>query len=139
MDAKQLMLYQLESSAHQVDAVLKGLNEDEWDAKVRDGCMTVRETVSHLTECYIAARKDIGGQPHEWGAYVPADDSPAAIVNEMQAERQKVWEALMDADIEKAGKVATQFIILHDAYHVGQLCAVRMAVEPAWDPYAIYA
>ena len=139
MDAKQLMLYQLESSAHQVDAVLRGLSEDEWDSKVRDGCMTVRETVSHLTECYIAARKDIEGQPHEWGSYVVADDAPAVILAEMQSERQKVWEVLMAADIEKAGKVATQFIILHDAYHVGQLCAIRMAAEPAWDPYAIYA
>jgi hypothetical protein len=139
MDAKQLMLYQLESSGHQVDEVLKGLNEAHWDAKVRDGCMTVRETVPHLTECYIAARKDLEGQPHEWGSYLAADDAPAAIVAEMQSERQRVWEALMAADIEKAGKVATQFIILHDAYHVGQLCAIRMAVEPAWDPYAIYA
>ncbi len=139
MDLKDVMKYQIESSAHQVDKVLEGLTEDQWDAKLREDCMSPKEAVTHLTECYIAAQKDISGQPHEWGSYMPEDDSPSALLKEMQAERQKACDDLIKAGDERAVKAATQFIVLHDAYHVGQLATLRLGLDPEWDAYAIYS
>jgi hypothetical protein len=139
MDLKEVLKYQLESAGHQVDKVLEGLKEDQWDAKLRDDCMSPKEVVAHLTECYVAAQKDMVGQQHEWGSYMPADEAPPALLAEMREARQRAWDDLIKSGDEKAVKAATQFIVLHDAYHVGQLATLRLGLDPQWDAYAIYS
>ena len=138
MELKDALNYQLETSAQQVDKVLEGLAEDKWGAKLRDESMSPAEVVAHLTECYIAAQKELKGEPHEWGSYVPADDSPNALVAAMRAERKKACDAITAKSDEESVKAATQYIVLHDAYHVGQLATLRLSVDPSWDAYSIY-
>lgn len=139
MDTKDLLKYQLETSANQVDKVLEGLSEDKYDGKLRDDCMSPRETIAHLTECYIAAKTDLDGGKHEWGSYVPDDKDLGAMKAKMQEERSRVIEAILASDSEKVGEVATQYLLLHDAYHVGQLATYRMGVDTDWDAYSIYS
>jgi hypothetical protein len=139
MDLREAMKYQLEASANQIDKVLDGLQDDQWDAKVRDDLMSPREVLAHLTECYIAAQDHAAGRKHEWGSYIPADDDPDALVAEMRRERSKAWAELLAKSDEDSFKAATDYLVLHDAYHVGQLAALRLGITPDWDPYAIYA
>lgn len=139
MDTKDLLKFQLEASAHQIDKVLEGLPDDKWDGKIRDDCMSPRETVTHLTECYIAAKTDIAGGKHEWGSYVPEEEEVSAITAKMNEERTSLKEAVLASDNEKVGEIASQYAMLHDAYHVGQLAIYRMGVDPEWDAYSIYS
>lgn len=138
MDLKAALKYQLDDSGHQIKKVLEGLDGDQWDAKEREDLMSPRDVVGHLTECYIAADKSLNGQEHEWGSYIPADDEPERLFETMMAERNKASEAILAKPDEKAVKAATAYIILHDAYHVGQLAALRIKITPDWDVYSIY-
>lgn len=138
MELKDALTYQLESSAFQVDKVLEGLPDDKWDAKLRDDAMSPKEIVAHLTECYVATQKDMAGQEHEWGTFAPTATTPDGLVTEMHSERKKAWEAIVSQPGEKAVKAATQFIVLHDAYHVGQLATLRISLDPEWNAYSIY-
>jgi len=139
MDTRDLLKYQLDAIAHQVDKVLEGLEEDKWDGKVREDCMSPRETVIHLTECYIAAKRDLAGEKHEWGSYVAESEDISELLSKMRSERDSVRDALLNSDSEKSGEVATQYVMLHDAYHVGQLATYRIGADADWDAYAIYS
>jgi hypothetical protein len=139
MTLHDAMKYQLDAAANQVDKVLEGLEPDQWDAKVREDLMSPREAVSHLTECYIAAQKHAAGEQHEWGAYVPSSEDPEDLLREMREHRVAAKESLLAKADDDALKAATDYIVLHDAYHVGQLAALRLAITPDWDPYAIYS
>ncbi len=139
MDTKELLQYQLSASATQVDKVFAGLPGELWSAKTSAGGMTPLEIASHLTECYLAAQKSCKGEEHEWGSYVAPDDDPDAVMASLRSERTKASEELMRANNEKAFKDATQYIVLHDAYHVGQMAALRVEKDVAWDPYSIYS
>ncbi|HXH62246.1 MAG TPA: DinB family protein [Fimbriimonadaceae bacterium] len=138
MHASELIGYQLEASGKQIEKALEGLDESKWEGRLRADCMSPAETVAHLTECYIAAQKDIAGKQHEWGSYFASEDTPEGLLKTMRAEREKACESIRGANDENALKAATQYIVLHDAYHVGQLSAYRMGVEPEWDSYTIY-
>ena len=138
MDTKDLIRYQIEASAKQVDKVLEGLADDKWGVKT-GGCMSASETVVHLTECYVAAQTQLSGGSHEWGSYKAAEETPAELATKMRSERSKAWEAVLAADDDEAGKTATEYLVLHDAYHVGQLATLRMGFDPEWDAYSIYS
>lgn len=132
------MRYQLEATAYQLDNVLEGLEGDQWDAKVREDLMSPREVVGHLIECYIAAQKHATGEKHDWGSYLPPSDDAEELVTEMRSERAKACEALLAKGDDDSLRAATDYIVLHDAYHVGQLAALRLGLDPDWDPYSIY-
>ena len=34
--------------------------------------------------------------------------------------------------------VGADFIVGHDAYHIGQLAQIRLALNPEWNAYSIY-
>lgn len=137
MDTKDLIKYQIAASAKQVDKVLEGLADDKWGAKSGNG-MSPGETVVHLTECYVAAQTHLSGGTHEWGSYTASEETPTELAAKMRSERSKAWEAILGANDEEAGKAATEYLVLHDAYHVGQLATLRMGVDPEWDAYSIY-
>lgn len=138
MDANDIVVYQLKASARQVDKVFEGLPQESWGARLWESAMTPGETVAHLTECYIAAQKATVGEKHEWGSYIAPDDDPDSLVETMRHERQKAWRSILKAGNEEAFQHATEYIVLHDAYHVGQIAALRVSTEKDWDPYSIY-
>lgn len=139
MNATELMKIQLADSGNQVAKTLEGLDGIKWETKMRDDLMSPKEVVVHLTECYIAAEKHAKGEEHEWGTYLPADEDPKALVENMWSQREKATDALLEKGDEDSMKAASSYITLHDAYHVGQLAALRMELTPDWDPYSIYS
>jgi len=40
---------------------------------------------------------------------------------------------------EEAAKASLDYVVIHDAYHVGQMALLRLEQEPGWDPYSLYA
>ena len=138
MDTTEVLKYQMETCAKQVDAVFDSLPDNLWDHKTSEGCMTPRETVVHLAEAYVAAGKHMSGEEHEWGSFRLEASDPSELMRAMRRERQLAVEAILSGDADKAPEAATQYLMLHDAYHVGQMCALRVREEPEWDAYSIY-
>lgn len=76
------------------------------------------------------------GQEAKWHQYAPADNDTGTLVDDFTTMRKEAIETCLASD--KAYELVTDYIAVHDAYHVGQLCTARMSSEPGWDPYAIY-
>lgn len=136
MDARELLFYQLEDAGYQLEQVLQDFPEAALDSKMPAGSMTPREVVVHLIEAYIAFDKSTRGEQHDWGSYRVSDCSTQGVMSEFRSTRSTATANLGSDD--QALKNAHAYIVAHDYYHVGQLCAARLAVDPEWDPYAIY-
>lgn len=135
MDAVALIQNQVEESGYQLSKVLEGLAGEQWDAKLNDESMSPREAVAHLADCYAACQTP-EGQEYAWGSFAVPSDADEAVAT-MMAERQKAAAHVLAQPAERAGKLATAYIVLHDAYHVGQVAALRLQLG-GWDAYSIY-
>ncbi len=136
--ASEIIKTQLNDAGYQVTKVLEGWPEDKQDYKTTPGAMSPKEAVAHLAECYIATSEGLAGIEHKWGSYTPASQDWKSLTDEMFSLRTKAVEELSASSSEKADSLATNFIVLHDAYHVGQLCQARLAVQADWNAYSIY-
>jgi uncharacterized damage-inducible protein DinB len=139
MTAAELLSHQLDDLGKQLTAVLAGLSPDQQDHKLHENGFSPRETLEHLAECYQAFSTSITGGKHQWGSFSTEDKSWANL--------ERVWADLRAKALDMIGgltdpehlKAASEFLVLHDAYHVGQLAAGRLQAEPGWDPYSIYS
>ena len=121
-----------------VKRVVEGLSEAELDATPLTGMMSAREQLAHLCECYVAFSKEAKGEKHEWGTFqVQATDGPS-LMAEWKQLRDSAVDAAVTSEDPKMWVEAVSFIQNHDEYHVGQLCAMRLQMQPDWNPYAIY-
>jgi uncharacterized damage-inducible protein DinB len=138
MTANELCMYEVDMVGGQLRKAVEGMTDAEWDQTCDASSMSARETFVHLAECYVAAAKQLNGEEHEWGSYTVSDNSPAAALAAFEAERGKVVGMIRGSEDEKHLHTAVNFISQHDAYHVGQLCSMRLKFNPDWNAYAIY-
>lgn len=139
MTVKELLGKQMEASGFQLSKCIEGWPADCFDEKLTPDTMSLRITLIHLTEVYIAVQKQCRGEDHEWGSYSPSSSAEELVMENMHEERKKAVDAILGLDDEeKAAHIALDYIILHDAYHVGQLCSLRLRIEPEWNMYVIY-
>lgn len=138
MTAAALLRKQLDTSGLQLAKVFEGLVEEQFDHRAHPEMMTPREIIGHLAECYVACDKRMDGVEHEWGSYRLESSSGAEAVAEALAMRGAVVQKLLGGDIEHAAEHGTDFLILHDAYHVGQMCTARLSLDSGWNAYSIY-
>lgn len=131
--------YQLDAAAAQIRSVFDGLPESLWTVPTGAAGMTPLEIVTHLTDCYVAAQAVCRGEKYEWGSFVMPKVGTEEMIGVLMSERDKASTALLAIGDESAYKNLTQYIVLHDAYHVGQVAALRVARNPEWDPYSMYA
>jgi uncharacterized damage-inducible protein DinB len=127
----------LDDAQKQLKAVLNGFDDSNADTRI-DPMMSARDMVAHLTECCIAAQKTARGEEHDWGSFEPTDPSFGRLLENLWVERDKATEALHAAGDDKSLKTCLAYLACHEFYHVGQLVALRLKVEPEWDWYAIY-
>lgn len=136
MDATELIRWQLDQAGYQVSQVYAGISPEQWDTKPTDEGMSLRESLVHLADCYVAVVAKLGGNEPAWGTtQLPAE--PEAALSEMQALRTAAVSALLESPGDEGLQHATDFIVLHDAYHVGQVALIRMKLG-GWEPYSIY-
>jgi hypothetical protein len=136
MDSNALIQKQLAHVSLQVEKVFEGIDESNADHRATPAMMSAREIAEHLGECYQAVITTAGGGKHEWGSFSIPDKSWTNVHSTMLSLREQAVAAL-PAD-ERGAELATDFIILHDAYHVGQMCTNRLSLDPNWNAYSIY-
>ena len=132
------ILSAIDDAGHQIKMCFEGLPAAQWDVALATGLMTPKQTLTHLYEVYQAFLTEAAGGKHDWGTYqVPAEvaENPQNFAWEKRSEVRKLVEA---DPSEKNCHLAMDFIVLHDAYHVGQICAQRVANDPDFNPYSIY-
>lgn len=135
MTSKELLQHQFDDAAYQLEKVFDGI-DDSLDFKLTEQSMSPRETVVHLSECYVATVKDVNGEQHSWGTFQSSATDWASTWAEFNDLRAKATAAVLASDgAETKGHA---YIVAHDFYHVGQLCQVRLVRDPGWDAYSIY-
>jgi len=125
---------------HHVANAVAGLSDADLDAKPYDGMMSIREMLAHLTECYFAFLEYADGRKYDWSARTFQPDSldTEPLLAQWNSLREKAVERATASDDPQVHLHAVDFITSHDEYHVGQMCAIRLRLQPDWNPYAIY-
>lgn len=136
MDSYDLIRHQTDTSLKQLKACLKDLPNEAGSIKLTDQGMTIEDIIQHLGDCYTAILQGTDG--YDWGSFQSAKGELAEKSEEILGLRAKALDKLFaDPDQIDYPKV-TDFIVLHDAYHVGQLVLCRLIAEPGWNHYSIY-
>jgi hypothetical protein len=140
MTAAALSESLMTTAGTQLEACVRDFPADHAQTPLVPEAMSATHMLQHLTEVYLATRHKLEtGNDWDWGSYrAPSDDFDAvrAVWGE---ERAKTVAALVAAgDREDALHLASDFVVGHDYYHVGQLVTLRLHVEPSWNSYAIY-
>jgi hypothetical protein len=137
MTALELTQWQLEHTGRQLEKALEGLNDEGFSHRSSKSAMSPAEVVEHLCECYSAMSKSCDGEEHEWGTFSIEDKSPANLLAQLRLIRSEALAKLANANDDQL-KSAFLYGTEHDAYHIGQLCTVRIELDPSWNPYSIY-
>jgi hypothetical protein len=138
MDAPEMMRRQLDDAGFQLSKALEGMNEQQLDHKIAPGAMSPREQLAHLGEAYQALITHCAGGKHKWGSFDAGDRAIEALSKRIwDLRKQAVDAALAHADDEHL-KLAHEYVLAHDYYHVGQICASRLDTDPSWNVYSIY-
>lgn len=139
MTLKELLSRQLLDSDYQLRKATEGLSAELSILKPLDTGMSVQETLVHLAECYEACKAALAGEKFEWGKFDIGTTDWEEIQVKTFTLRSSAIEAVQNhADEDLAVTTASDYMVGHDYYHVGQLCATRMAIEPEWDAMSIY-
>lgn len=138
MDAKELAEQAIKNSGRQIEKVYEGLPEADYDKKLCESAMTPRQMLEHFCECYHNSVPYADGIQPDWGNYTVEDKSTENLWKVYHETRQAAAEKALTLDGPKLAEIALGFITLHDTYHVGQLCQLRVHLDANWNAYAIY-
>jgi uncharacterized damage-inducible protein DinB len=138
MTAAELLRTQIDDAGYQLGKVLEGVREEDLDTKVESISMTLRQHVEHLCESYVAAATELHGGHHEWGTFALPNRSIATLLDTFNQVRNDTAQKLLSAEGDQGLHLASAYIVLHDGYHVGQLCALRQAIDSSWSSFSIY-
>ncbi|MBS1710063.1 MAG: hypothetical protein JSS65_15235 [Armatimonadetes bacterium] len=138
MTTVDLCRSQCETTAKQLERVLDGMPASSVSFKLYDDFCSAQEVVAHLAECTVALFKSLKGESHGWGSHHMVAETAEGQMAEYRASRAAALEAAFADGSDSALQHVFSYIVLHDAYHVGQLCAVRAKLE-GWNTESIYA
>ena len=137
MTGKEFAARMIDESGYQFMACLAGVSEEGFVAKLFGDMMSIRETLEHHTECCIAVQRDFANQSFEWGTFKFPAGSVAELVALFEVERAKAVALALD-NFDDKPQYSKDYLIAHEFYHVGQMCAVRIAIGDGFEPYSIY-
>ena len=137
MTVNEFLAEQLADTHLQVTAVYEGLPNADWDKKSNEAAMSPREILGHLTECCHAFLSEDPNK-YEWGTYQIGDKANEDLMAEYNDLRSKCVDKANNATEDEVMRGASNFIALHEAYHVGQLATLRLSLDPEWNAYSIY-
>ncbi|AIE87212.1 DinB family protein [Fimbriimonas ginsengisoli] len=138
MTAEELVQSRIDEAGFQLAKAFEGATEEQLNDKPVSSMMSIREQAEHLCECYVAAEKLSRGESHDWGSYAAPSGSWEDLAAQFWALRDKAAKALITADTDTTLAEACAFLVEHDAYHVGQIAAIRIAQNAGWNAYSIY-
>ena len=137
MTAPDLLRSQIDDVGRMLRRTFEGLDDSNCDFK-SGNLMSPREQVTHLCVVYMGAKDVAAGRQKDWASYQVNEPSWAGLLAAFDSLRSEAVNAF-DLENEESMKHASDYLIGHDHYHVGQMCAVRLAMDPQWDPYCIYS
>ena len=137
MTARDLIEHEIDHIGFQLTKSFEGMQEKDLDTRCCPSGMTAREIMEHLCEVYVAADKICAGGQHEWGSYSIDDKSWDNLQSQFKALRAKAKAAALSGS-DEAITAGHDYIVAHDAYHVGQMALIRMETDKGWDPYSLY-
>ncbi|MBS1705095.1 MAG: hypothetical protein JST40_04420 [Armatimonadetes bacterium] len=138
MDARGLLESALKQSGFQVEKVFEGLSSEQWSMRPVAAMMTPAEQALHLAECYVAFCTEAQGGKHDWGGYVQPEAWASDPMGAISSERPKAVALALASESEDVQKLAMDFLTMHECYHVGQMCTIRLTLDETWSPYSIY-
>lgn len=136
--SRDLLSFQFEHLTTQFEALYRDLPAELWDVKMVSHGMSFRETTVHLMECCEAFLTVVRGEKWPWGTYSVPDDSASALIGAFFAKRQEAIGVALGSDDESLAKNASLYLVCHEPYHVGQLCQLRLFLQPDWNSDSIY-
>jgi uncharacterized damage-inducible protein DinB len=133
---KELLDYETDNTEYQLKACFEGLPVELREASLAETSMSPRQTLAHLAESYQALAAHLSGEKFEWGKF----SSEGLDWENLKSTTFTLRSAALAKASDKVDdlKAVHDYVIAHDAYHVGQLCALRLANEPGWEAYSIY-
>jgi hypothetical protein len=137
MTAQELIAHQITDCGYQLERVFNGIDESTADLKVGPEAMSPRETAAHLIECCQAFLVEADGASYDWGSMQMEDTSWARLMDVLVDKRQEAAVKVANGD-DRVLKLASSFLVIHDAYHIGQMAQLRIHHTEGWDPYSIY-
>ncbi|HRK21828.1 MAG TPA: DinB family protein [Fimbriimonadaceae bacterium] len=138
MTTLEFVQHQLKDGRFQIDKVFEGLTDEDFDHRIAPQAMSPREILEHLCECHQACLDALQGKSFNWGSYSLPDKSAPALFKTFNDLRAQAELAIAADPNETTFKKASEYLVAHDAYHVGQMALVRLGLDAAWDPYSIY-
>jgi uncharacterized damage-inducible protein DinB len=139
MSEKQRVTNSVTGIGKQLEKALEGLTDADGDKKINDNLMSASETMAHLAECCAAFCTTAAGGTHDWGTYESGESTLSGNLANWKKERAAAMAVLEASDNPEDLDHAMDYMTIHDAYHVGQLCALRLTLDPDWDAHAIYS
>lgn len=136
MDARELLAWALEDSLYQVEKSYEGLAD--FDYKLNSIAKTPREILTHFCETCEAFVTEANGGTHTWGTYSLPPMEPNELMAKYRKLRAEASEVALMATDPKMIKKASEYLVSHESYHVGQLCLIRLAIDPNWNAYSLY-
>ena len=124
-------------AGNMLEGAIAGIDPSKIDDKLHAHAWSIREQIEHLTECYVAAKKDAAGEKHEWGTYQSPVSDWDELVALWRSSRNEALALLGDRSDQAIHRVLDH-VAAHDFYHVGQIVVTRRWIEPNWNPDAIY-
>lgn len=137
MTGKDFAISLLDESCYQFKMCMAGISEDGFAAKPLGHVMSIREALEHQTEACIAVQKDAAGEKHSWGTYHFPEGSIAELLEIFDAERAKAVAIALDK-FDDHPHYVKDYLIAHEFYHVGQMAAIRLALNDGFEAYSIY-
>ncbi len=129
----------LDTAKYQLTMVLKDLPQDIKDNSLHSDNMSFSASVGHLCEVYTAILSMSRGESHSWGSYAVPTSDWDELCELMFSLRQESIDASFALPDEAGLATLCDYAIAHDFYHIGQLSTLRIAGEPSWNSYSIYA
>lgn len=121
----------------QIRAVAGGFPEAEAEKRLPGMSMSPLETLEHLCDCCCAYLTEDKSQ-YAWGSYRLSERNMGSALAELESQRARARQEMEATNREEQLAHSFDYLMAHDAYHVGQLAACRMACDPTWDSMSLY-
>jgi uncharacterized damage-inducible protein DinB len=137
MTAHELAEILVEESGYQISACLNGVSDENFDAKPIATMMSLRESLEHMLEVFVAIQADVAGAKYEWGTFEAPALGKDELVEMFNEERSQAVAVAIER-VDSTPHLVNSFLVGHEFYHVGQMAAVRAACDSDWNSYALY-
>jgi hypothetical protein len=137
MTIRDLLVAQMDESGYQLNACFEGMTAEQIDSNPVPNAFSPRECLEHLLEVCTAVQAMSEGKQHEWGTYVAPKLGALELLEHFRTERTKAVETAITS-IDTNHNLASDYIVGHEFYHVGQMVTARLTLDPNWPPYSIY-